>query len=74
MPATENGGYGVPIDTVLPTSTVPFLGGHFACPSQAEAYLHLLYGDFETIEYTYVDAGAAKTRGAIDTAITPSIH
>ncbi len=74
MPATENGGYGVPIDTVLPTSTVPFLGGHFACPSQAEAYLHLLYGDFETIEYTYVDTGAAKTRATIDAAITPSIQ
>jgi len=74
MPATENGGYGVPIDIVLPTSTIPFLGGHFACPSQAEAYLHLLYGDFETIEYTYVDAGAAKTRATIDAAITPSIQ
>ncbi len=74
MPATENGGYGVPIDIVLPTSTLPFLGGHFACPNQAEAYLHLLYGDFEKIEYTYVDAAAAKTRAAMDEAITPSIQ
>ena len=74
MPATEKGRYGVPVGIVLPTSTVPFLGGHFACPSQAEAYLHLLYGDFETIEYTYVDAGAAKTRATIDAAITPSIQ
>ncbi len=74
MPATENGGYGVPIDIVLPTSTIPFLGSRFACPSQAEAYLHLLYGDFEKIEYTYVDAGAAKTRATIDLIIDPSIQ
>ena len=74
MPATESGGYGVPIDVVLPTSTVPFLGGHFAGPSQAETYLRLLYGDFEKVEYTYVDAGAAKTRATMDAAITPSVE
>ncbi|MGI9509950.1 MAG: LicD family protein [Geminicoccaceae bacterium] len=74
MPATEKGGYGVPIDIVLPTSTIPFLGRHLACPSQARAYLHLLYGDFEKIEYTYVEAGAAKTRATIDAAADTSIH
>lgn len=74
MPATKKGRYGVPIGIVLPTSTVPFLDSHFACPNQAEAYLHLLYGDFEEVEYTYIDARAAKTRAAIDTAIAPSTH
>ena len=68
MPASENGGYGVPREIVLPTSTIPFLGGEFACPNQAEAYLRILYGDFEKVEYTYVDAGPAKARALIDTA------
>ena len=68
MPVTESGGYGVPQEIILPTSTVPFLGGKFACPNQTEAYLHLLYGDFRKIEYTYVDAGPAKARAQIDTA------
>ena len=66
MPATESGGYGVPLETVLPTSTVPFLGGEIACPNQAEAYLRILYGDFKKIEYTYVDAAAAETRRQAD--------
>jgi hypothetical protein len=67
MPATESGGYGVPQEIVLPTSTVPFLGGKIACPNQAEAYLRILYGNFRKIEYTYVDAVAAKARARIDT-------
>ncbi len=66
MPATESGGYGVPREIVLPTSTVPFLGRDVACPNQAEAYLRVLYGDFKKIEYTYVDAGPAKARARID--------
>jgi hypothetical protein len=66
MAATESGGYGVPLDVVLPTATVPFLGGEVACPNQAEAYLRILYGDFRTIEYTYVDAGPAKARARVD--------
>ena len=66
MPATESGGYGVPREIVLPTSTLPFLGRDVACPNQAEAYLRVLYGDFEKIEYTYVDAGPAKARARID--------
>lgn len=74
MPATEGGAYGVPENVVLPTSTMPFLGSHFACPNQAETYLRLLYGDFKNVEYTYVDAKAAKTRTQIDTAIDPLIQ
>jgi hypothetical protein len=66
MPATESGGFGVPREIVLPTSTVPFLGRDVACPNQTEAYLRVLYGDFRKIEYTYVDAGPAKARARID--------
>ncbi len=72
MPATESGGYGVPREIVLPTSTIRFLGGDFACPNQSEAYLRVLYGDFRKIEYTYVDAGPAKARAQIDIVDDPS--
>jgi len=72
MPATESGGYGVPREIVLPTSTVPFLDRDVACPNQTEAYLRVLYGDFEKTEYTYVDAGPAKARARIDTGDDPS--
>ncbi|GBE42636.1 licD family protein [bacterium BMS3Bbin10] len=68
MPATESGGYGVPREIVLPTSTVRFLGGDFACPNRPEAYLQLLYGDFAKTEYTYIDAGPAEARARIDAA------
>ena len=74
MPATESGAYGVPQEIVLPTSTVPFLGGDFACPNQPEAYLHMLYGDFRKIEYTFVDAGPAKARFRIDTGGDPLVR
>ncbi len=72
MPATESGGYGVRQDLVLPTSTVRFLGRDFACPNQTETYLRILYGDFEKVEYTYVDAGPAKARAEIDAVVDPS--
>ena len=62
MPATENGGYGVPLGIVLPTSEISFEGGNIACPKSPDAYLRLLYGDFEQIEYTYVNPLAAKKR------------
>ena len=68
MLTTESGGFGLPQEIVLPTSTVPFLGGVFSCPNQSEAYLRVLYGDFRKVEYTYVDAGPAKARARIDTA------
>ena len=71
MPATESGGYGVPQELILPTSTLPFLGGEIACPNQAEAYLRILYGDFNKIEYTYLDAVAAKARAAMDAVGDP---
>ena len=68
MRPTESGGYGVPEEVVLPTSTIPFLGGDFACPHDAEAYLKVLYGDFKKVEYTYVDPGPAEVRARIDAA------
>ena len=74
IPATESGAYGVPQEIILPTSTVPFLGGDFACPNQPEAYLHMLYGDFRKIEYTFVDAGPAKARFRIDTGGDPPVR
>ena len=66
MPVTENGGYGVPPEIVLPTSTIPFLGGNFSCPNQSEAYLRNMYGDFKKTEYTWVDAGPANARARVD--------
>jgi hypothetical protein len=70
LPRTESGGYGVPEETILPTSTLTFVGGEFSCPHQPETYLQLMYGDFNKIEYTYLDAEAAKTRTDIDTVRT----
>jgi hypothetical protein len=71
MPLTENGGYGVPREIVLPTSTIEFLGRDIACPSESDTYMRVLYGDFEVVEYTYVDAAAAETRRQADLASRP---
>jgi hypothetical protein len=67
MPVMESGWYGVPKELVLPTSTINFLGDTISCPNQPDAYLRVLYGEFEKIELTYVDADAARTRAKIDT-------
>ena len=66
MPATESGGYGVPQEIVLPTSTIDFLGSTLDCPHKPEAYLRVLYCDFKDVEYTYVDPAAAETRRQAD--------
>jgi hypothetical protein len=66
MLETESGGFGVPQEIVLPTTTVPFLGDTFACPNQTNAYLRVLYGDFGEVEYTYVDKQAADARAEFD--------
>ncbi len=66
MPATGNGGYGVPQGIVLPTSTISFVGDNIACPNNPDTYLRVLYGDFEEIEYTYLDPAAAETRRQAD--------
>ena len=62
MPVMESGWYGVPLDIILPTSTINFLGSDVPCPSQPESFLQILYGDFHTVELTYVDENAAKAR------------
>ena len=66
MPVMESGWHGVPIDIILPTSTINFLGSDIPCPSQPEAFLHTVYGDFQTVELTYVDKTAAKIRADIN--------
>jgi hypothetical protein len=71
MTHTESGGYGLPQDIVLPTSTIDFLDGNIACPNNPEAYLRVLYGDYEKVEYTYVDPVAAETRRQADMAKAP---
>ena len=65
MPITESGWHGVSADLILPTSTISFLGSDFPCPSQPEAFLEAVYGEFQTVELTYVDEIAAKNRAAI---------
>jgi multisubunit Na+/H+ antiporter MnhG subunit len=66
MPAMESGWHGVPIHIILPTSTIKFLGSDIPCPSHSRAFLQILYGDFQTVELTYVDENAAKVRADID--------
>ena len=39
MPLTESGGYGVPRDIVLPTTTITFLGEDIACPNKSKDIL-----------------------------------
>lgn len=62
MPATENGKFGVPYDLVMPTSQLPVFGGAVFAPNDPDAYLQLLYGDYTTIEYTYIETAAAAKR------------
>ena len=66
MPVMESGWHGVPVDIILPTSTIGFLGSGISCPSQPNTFLQILYGDFQTLELTYVDENAAKTRAEVD--------
>ena len=71
IPITESGGYGVPLDVVLPTSTVSFLGRDVACPNQSDSYLRLMYGDFRKVELTYIDAGPAQARALVGVPVNP---
>ena len=66
MPLTESGVYGVPRDMVLPVSKINFLGGEMGCPNQPQAYLRVLYGDFDKPDYTYVATASATTRQRVD--------
>lgn len=66
MPVTESCGYGIPRGIVLPTSTISFVGADIACPNDSDAYLRVLYGDYEKVEYTYVDPAAVQNRLPVD--------
>jgi hypothetical protein len=68
----EGGGFGVPQDIVLPTTTTEFLGKKIACPRQPDVYLELLYGNFKKIEYTYVAPAAAKVRAKMEADADPA--
>jgi len=60
MPVMQSGWHGVPVEVVLPTATVNFLGSDVPCPNQPELFLQILYGDYQKVELTYVDENAAK--------------
>lgn len=66
MPVMESGWHGVAKEIILPTSTINFLGSDISCPNQPDAFLQILYGEFRTVELTYVDENAAKNRADID--------
>jgi hypothetical protein len=74
MPVMKSGWHGVAKEIILPTSTINFLGDDISCPNQSEAFLRILYGDFQKIELTYVDADAAKARAEIDTVDNSSVQ
>ena len=64
---TESGWYGVPEETVIPTSTIRFLGDDIPCPNQSQSHLRSLYGDYQKIQFTYVSSEAAESRRPTDT-------
>ena len=66
MPATGNGGYGVPREIVLPTQMLGFAGSTIACPNRSREYLNLIYGDMDEVVYTYLDDAAAGARRVVD--------
>jgi hypothetical protein len=66
LPVMQSGWHGMPTENILPTSTINFLGSDISCPNQPETFLQILYGEFRTVELTYVDKDAAKTRADID--------
>ena len=66
MLATDGGGYGVPSELVLPTSKITFLDRELPCPRRVQDYLRVLYGDFNQVDYSYVDAGPAKARQQLE--------
>ena len=66
MPVMQSGWHGVPKEIIFPTSTINFLGSDIPCPNQPEAFLKILYGNFRTVELTYVDKNAAKIRADLD--------
>jgi len=66
MPQTERGGYGVPVEMIMPTSEIELLGKMVSCPRDSDAYLRTLYGNYTEVEYTYVDDQVAYSRRNVD--------
>jgi len=66
MPQTESGGYGVPVEMIMPMSEVQFLGRMIPCPADPDAYLRIVYGNYTEADYTYVEDQAAASRREID--------
>jgi hypothetical protein len=69
LPKTESGWYGVPKDVVLPTTRIEFLGKELPCPNRSDDYLRRLYGDYNKVEFTYIDPAAAETRRFLGTDV-----
>ncbi len=68
MPQTESGGYGVPVEMIMPPSEIELLGKMVSCPRDSEAYLRTLYGNYTEVDYTYVDNEVAHSRRNVDEA------
>jgi len=68
MPQTESGGYGVPVDMIMPTSEIELFGKMVSCPRDSDAYLRAMYGNYTEVEYTYVDNQVACSRKKVDEA------
>jgi hypothetical protein len=66
MPMTESGWYGVSEETVLPTSEIRFLGDDIPCPNRPRSHLRSLYGDYQKIEFMYLNSAVAETRRSAD--------
>jgi hypothetical protein len=68
MPQVESGGFGVPVDMIMPTRKIELLGRMVSCPNDSHAYLQTVYGNYTEVEYTYIDDKAADSRRNIDEA------
>jgi LicD family len=68
MPQVESGGYGVPVEMMMPTNKIELLGKMVSCPNDSHAYLQTLYGNYTEVEYTYIDDKVANSRKNIDEA------
>ncbi len=68
MPKTESGRYGVPVNMILPTGKIEFLGKTVSCPRNSDGYLRTVYGDYTRVDYTYIDNKAADSRKKVDEA------
>ena len=66
MAQTENGGYGVPVEMMLPTSEIELFGKMVSCPRDSDAYLRTIYGNYTEVDYTYIDNEVAYSRRSVD--------